>query len=63
MKKKKKNGARKKFIKGEKCVIKIVFTEGGGMPKIDVFLGGSLKNKRLMTKGRGGQNPEKLMTP
>ena len=41
---------------------KIVFTEGEGMPKIDVFFRVSLKNRRLMTKGGGGvKNLEKLM--
>ena len=42
---KKKIGERRKFIKGEKCVVKIVFTEGGGMPKIDVFFKGGLTKK------------------
>ena len=30
------------------------------MPKIDVFLRGSLKNRRLMTKGGGGQKSRKI---
>ena len=31
------------------------------MPKIDVFFkGGSLKNRRLMTKGEGGQKSRKI---
>ena len=59
----KKFGIKFCFFKGEKCILKIVFT-GGGMPKIDVFFkGGFLNNRRLMTKGRRGvKNPEKLMT-
>ena len=30
------------------------------MPKIDVFLRGSLKDRRLMTKGGGGQKSRKI---
>ena len=30
------------------------------MPKIDVFLRGSLKNRRLMTKGGGGSKSRKI---
>ena len=34
-------GRENLLIKGEKCVVKIVFTEGGGyMPKIYIFLRG-----------------------
>ena len=47
------------FINGEKCGEKSLHREEGGMPKIDDFFRGSLKNRRFMTKGEEVKNPEK----